>query len=534
MRGGLLASFALLALAPWTAAQTQTDSSATSLQRVRAIEIRAHDIFAPGDARGLIPKVANGLHITTRPSIVRRELLIRPGDQYDSARVAETERNLRALRVFRRVRVDSVRTDSGLVLRVTTQDAFSTRADARIKVSGGSRTWSVALDELNLFGTATRLGVRYRKTPDRSAVLTQFQRQRLFANRVGVTAFYDDRSDGRILYGSVDQPFFSLSSSSSWYASGEERDERVLRFFGGNPMARDTLSRRFWLGSAGVSFAPRAGPGGYLRWGVAAQVRRDDFAFERREDTLANSVTGAVGGYVQWRAARFLVSSGFEGFGRDEDVDLSTLFHLGVYLTPKGLGYREDGIVPNVTARTGLGWRGGFARLGVTALARITDAGVIDSGSVHVGSMVVLTPSPRQVAVLHASHGWQRNPVPGAEFDLGLDVGPRGFPTHAFTGDRAFFLTAEYRYTVTDNFLRSAGLGLAAFGDYGGAWYHGSPRRTGYALGVGFRFGLTLATDLEPVRVDLARIGGSGIDKGRWEIAIGKGFVFNTSGRLDR
>jgi hypothetical protein len=533
MRRRWLTSLALLAPVTPGVSQTQTDSSA-DLQRVRAVEIRAHDIFPPEEAKGLIARLSNGLHITTRPGIVRRELLIRPGDRYDSARVAETERNLRALRLFRRVRIDSVRTDSGLVVRVTTQDAFSTRADARLKVSGGSRTWSVAVDELNLFGTGTRLGVRYRKTPDRSAVLTQFQRQRLFDNRVGVTALYDDRSDGRMVYGALDQPFFSLSSRSSWYLSGEERDERVLRFYEGNATARDTLSRRYWLGGAGLSFAPSAGPGGYVRWGIAGQVRRDDYALERQEDTLAHTVTAAVGGYVQWRAARFLVSSGFEGFGREEDVDLSTLIHLGLYLTPKAFGYREDGIVPNFTARTGLGWRGGFARVGVTGQARITDAGVIDSGSVHLGSMVVLKPSRRQMAVLHASQGWQTNAAPGAEFDLGLDVGPRGFQAHAFTGDRAFFLTAEYRYTLTDNFLRSAGLGLAAFGDYGGAWYRGSPRRTGYAVGVGVRFGLTLATDLEPVRVDLARIGGSGIDKGRWEIAIGKGFVFNPTGRLDR
>ena len=43
---------------------------------------------------------------TSRPGAVtiRRELLFRPGEPYDSARVAESERNLRALGIFRRVR----------------------------------------------------------------------------------------------------------------------------------------------------------------------------------------------------------------------------------------------------------------------------------------------------------------------------------------------------------------------------------------------------------------------------------------------
>lgn len=486
----------------------------------------------------MIPKVANGLHITTRPWIVRRELLLRPGELYDSARVAETERNLRALRVFRRVRVDSVRSDSGLVLRVETQDAWTTRTDFAFGRSGGGErglTWSIGIQERNLFGTATALGVRYRDTPDRSAVLFSGQRQRLFANSVGVAAIYDDRSDGRLAWATVYRPFFSFSSTSSWYASGEERAERVLRFREGEADPFATLQRRFWLASVGVSLAPVASPGGFVRWGVAAQLRRDDYADQARVDTLGHSLSAAVGAYVRWQRARFLVSQGIEGFGRDEDIDLSTMVHLGVYLTPRAFGYDEDGIVPNLGARLGIGFRRGFVRLGGSALARITEAGRVDSGSVHLGGMAVVQPSRRHLALAYAGHGWQKNPMPGAEFDLGLIVGPRGFGQHEFTGDRAFFATAEYRYTVAENLLRSAGMGFAAFADYGGAWYAGSPRRTGYAVGIGLRFGVTIDTGLEPLRVDLARVGGSGLQRGRWELAIGKGFVFDSQSlRLDR
>jgi hypothetical protein len=512
-------------------AQTTPDSAAADPLRVRAVEILTHDVFPRSEAQGLIPRVANGLHITTRQWIVRRELLVRPGERYDSARVAETERNLRALRVFRRVRIDSVRTDSGLVLRVETRDAFSTRADFAFGRSGGGRrglTWSVGAQERNLFGTATSLGARYRQTPDRSAVLFLGQRPRLFRNSIGVAAIYDDRSDGRLSWLSVHRPFLSFSATSSWYLSGEERDERVLRFFEGAEDPGVALRRRFWLASGGVSFAPVARPSGFVRWGVSAQLRRDDYADETRVDTLGHSVSGAVGAYLQWQRARFVVGQGIEGFGREEDVDLSTLVHVGVHLTPAGFGYRESGIVPNATLRTGVGFRGGFARAAATALARITESGWVDSGSVHLAGMAVLQPRARHLAVLYAGHGWQENPMPGAEFDLGLVLGPRGFGRHAFTGDRAFFATAEYRYTITEELLRTVGLGLAAFADYGGAWYAGSPRRTGYAFGLGLRFGVTIDTGLEPLRVDLARIGGTGLERGRWELAIGKGFVFNS------
>jgi len=520
------------------AAQTSADSVPDSL-RIDEVRVVTHDIFTAEEAKGLIPKLANGLHWKTRPWVVRREVLLREGEAYDSARAAETERNLRALRVFRRVRVDSARAESGaLRLEVETQDAFTTRTDFAFRRSGGGRSgliWSVGMTERNLFGTATALGVRYRDTPDRTAVLFTGTRQRLFANRVGMAAIYDDRSDGRLAWLSVFQPFYSFSTTGSWYASGEERQERILRFREGGADPSSILQRRYWLTSAGVSFAPIASPKRYLRVSITGHLKRDDYADEIATDTLAHSMSGTVGAVVQWRRARFLVAQNVEGFGRDEDVDLSTVLQAGLNLTPRAFGYRDNGLVPSVQARTGIGFDRGFVRLAMAAHARISETGWVDSGSVHVGALAVVQPKRQHLAVLYAGQGWQRNPMPGGEFDLGLVVGPRGFGSHEFTGDRAFFASAEYRYTIAEEVFRSAGVGLAAFADYGGAWFAGSERRTGYSVGLGLRFGVTIDSGLEPLRVDLARVGGSGLDRGRWELAIGKGFVFDSQTlRLDR
>lgn len=529
MMRGLLPVLALGVLVDSAAGQDPTDSL-----RLKAVQVTTYDVFPPGQDRGFIAKVFNGLHITTRPGVVRREVLLRPGESFDSSKAAQTERNLRALRIFRRVTVDSIRSDSGLVLRVETQDAFTTRVEGTIDGSDQSTTWSVALNELNLLGTASRVGVRYRRTPDRDGVTTQFSRNRLIGGKVGVSALWDKVSDGRLLYGVVSQPFYSFSSPASWYLSGEERSQRVLRFFEGDTQNPDELQRQFWMTKVGSGWRLASSATGYLRAGFEGQLRRDDYADYARPDTVGRTVTGAVTGYLQWRAARFLVSSDFEGFGRQEDVDLSTFVHASLGFTPRAFGYDEDGVVPGVTLQSGLGWRGGFARINASALGRLVDGLAVDSGSVHVGATVVLKPRPRHMAVFHGARGWQKNPMPGAEFDLGQSLGIRGFRQHAFTGTNAFLLTTEYRYTVTNDFLNTAGLGLAAFADYGGAWYSGSRRRTGYSVGVGVRFGLTVASDLSPARFDLAYIDGDGLAKGAWRLAFGKGFVFNTNGRLDR
>jgi hemolysin activation/secretion protein len=136
--------------------------------------------------------------------------------------------------------------------------------------------------------------------------------------------------------------------------------------------------------------------------------------------------------------------------------------------------------------------------------------------------------------VLHAAAGWQQRAAPGAEFDLGLGIGPRAFRQHAFTGDRAFFTSAEYRWTATNDFLKLTAIGLAGFADYGGAWYHGEPRRTGWDAGIGLRFGPTRATDIQSSRVDLAYRARNDVQPGGWVLVVGKGFVFSMNGRLDR
>jgi hypothetical protein len=170
----------------------------------------------------------------------------------------------------------------------------------------------------------------------------------------------------------------------------------------------------------------------------------------------------------------------------------------------------------------------GFTYVDALANGLFSGAG-LDSGSVQLGGTVVLQPAPRHVAVLHVEGGWLKNPVPGEEFDLGLGSGPRAFGSHAFTGDRSFFGTAEYRYTIVDDLWGLLGLGVAGFVDHGGAWYSGSPRRVGWDAGVGLRLGASRSTDTPALRFDLARRFANDVEPAGWVLTVGKGFAFTGS-----
>lgn len=508
------------------------DPPPASPPRIARIVFLRENIFGRGEARDFASRLVNRLHATTRVATIRRELLFDVGEPLDSARLAESERNLRRLGVFREVMIDTATTAVGLVVRVHTADGWSTKPDFRFRSSGGQILYTVALEEENLLGTASQAGIRYRWTPDRSSVLLHLRRPRLVSGRVGIDLQYENRSDGRLFFGRVSQPFFALASPFSFRADIDQREERILRFYEGERQARDTLQRRYTLLGTGASWAINAGSGGYLRWGVLGQVRREDYVPEGAAGPIPATWTAAAGPYLQWRRARFVVARGFQGVGRREDIDLSTTILAGVWVAPRATGYQRDGIAPYFSGRTGGITRTGFGYLDLSGNMMLSEAGV-DSASVHAAVTWIFQPSPRQFAVVHGAVGAQYQPRPGQEFDLGLGLGPRAALQHAYTGDRAFFTSAEYRYSIADEVLRLTGLGVAAFVDYGGAWYQGSARRTGVHAGVGLRIASSRSPGVEAVRVDLARRLATGTDPGGWALVIGKGFPFQSNGRLD-
>ncbi len=497
---------------------------------IRAVQINRETIFDSTETGSWLARAANALHVRTNRAIVQRELLFREGEPYDSLRVFETTQNLRSMGIFRRVQVDTIPTDSGVIARVTTRDAWSTRGDLRLKSTGGQVDYQIAFIEDNFLGNATRVGLRYQRTPDRSLASIQLRQRRLIADRVNVEFWHEERSDGSRNVLIVGQPFYSVISRVGFEVRAENRSERIFRFREGLEVPTDTLYQRFWIGRAELAKAVMIRNGNYLRVGLSAQVRRDDYT-NIEEGPFENSVTGAAGGFVEWRRTDVLTITKFLGLGRDEEaVDLSTTIRVGALAALKATGYEHDGIGTSVTLRQGLRAPGGFAFLDVAANGLHSTAG-LDSGSVFVGTTLAVRPALNQMFIAHAQAGWVKAPRPGTEFDYGLSQGPRAFRAHAFTGDRAALVTAEYRYIPSRGIGNLANIGFAAFADYGGAWYAGSPSRLGASLGIGLRFGVSRAANLSPNRLDLAYRVKNDVNPGGWVLSVGKGLLFSTTPR---
>lgn len=515
---------------PLSASAAQITSARDTVTRqdvVRGIEIIRAPVFDSVEAQFLGYRLLNAIHAETRPYVIRRELLLSPGEPYDTARAHESERNLRALGIFREVRIDSVRTDSGLVARVQTVDAWTTSVGVGLSTSGSQYVLDVSLQELNLLGTRTAAVLAYRNDPDRSAVGLGFDTPRVLSGRVGVGASYVDRSDGRAAAVSLRAPFYNLSSRRGSTLQAQYLDGRVLRYEAGSPFPTDSMRRRFELFRADAAVALTASPRGFVRVGLAGQLRREDFVPEGTTAPIPRTLTGAAGPTLSLRVPRFIRMRNVESTDRVEDFDLGLSVQAGLLLAPRAWGYERSGIGGSLGLSQGRRLPGGFLRGWANAGALETRDGT-DSSSVNGALTTVLQAGPEHLVVAHVGGGLQYNPAFGTEFDMGLGYGLRAYPVHAFTGDRHYLMTAEYRWLLWPRLLDLVTGGLAAFVDHGGAWFDGSPRRTGTNAGLGLRLSSIRETG-GLWRLDLSwRARSAPLDAG-WVFSIGRGFVF---GRL--
>jgi hypothetical protein len=107
---GLVATTALVAIGP-TAAHAQATADSLDGLPIRHIEIIARNIYDPLPGGPLRPfyRLADAIHVRTRPSTIRNAMFLNPGEPWTDQRGKENERALRALGVLEPIRVEARR-----------------------------------------------------------------------------------------------------------------------------------------------------------------------------------------------------------------------------------------------------------------------------------------------------------------------------------------------------------------------------------------------------------------------------------------
>lgn len=491
---------------------------------IRAVEIRRLGIFDSVEAsRSWLFRLANKLHYGTRESVIRSELLFKPGMPVDSATLNETARNLRSLRLFRDVVIDTVRTDSGLVARVTASEGWTTSLGVDFQSTGDQSFFSTSFIEDDFLGMGSQVLARYGTYPDYHATEFEYTHPRLIGNRINVDVYHERQTSANLSFVVLDYPFRALASPFGISLTARTFDGRVLQYVAGRATVVDTLQNRTTKVLLQAATAVRANAGGYIRVGLIAQVLRNDYLAESSTAPFPQRVSIAVGPSLDVTRARFMIRTDYHNLQQTEDIDLSTSLSIGaLVVTSAG----EHGVAPFARLRMGKEIPNGFGVLEGNASGQFSSRG-LDSGSAVLGGTAIFRlGGQRQRLLLHVEGGMSHNVAPTDRFDLGQGFGPRAFGAHAFTGDRYRYATAEYRYTISPELEHLAGVGLAVFAGSGGAWYAGSTPRGGSDVGIGLRIGPTRNADLRTLGIDLTRRFANDVLGAGWVIVIGRGFNF--------
>jgi hypothetical protein len=496
---------------------------------IDTIIIRTHNVFTREQTEGNFAfRLMNAIHAITKETTVRAELLFGPGEPYDSVKAAESARNLRARELFVSVDIDTTRIDGRLAVIVDTRDAWTLKPKFSFTVAtDGTLTGQLGLSEINLFGTGNLAHFAYVKEAERHGPQLTADFRRLFGTELGAAGSVTFWSDGTDGFWRLGDPWTSSLDPRSIMYDGEASDRRVLQYRV-DDFGRDTTTydRNAFINRLTVANAQIKEPTRYLRFGAKAEVRQEQYVLRQDVAPAAeDSLYGEFGLFGEYSETRFQQVRYFNGFG-EEDINVSSRVKLTLNLAASGLGYRRTGIGPHVEAALGTRGANAFAVSTLKGSGLFTDAG-LDSGRVVLDVTVGLKPWPRHSTTLYVTAGAQENPPPGQEFNLGFETPPRSWEPFAFVGTRMVWGTVEHRWYKWEALFDLISVGLAAFVDYGGAWYPDQDPRFGGNVGIGLRMGGALSAAARTGRLDFGCRFGQGSDVGdRCVATLGAGFVF--------
>ena len=542
----LLISVVVLAVAPAGAQEPCADG------RVTRVFVDNRSIFDLDELSNApfqwAYRLANRLHYRTRPSFLRREILLAAGDCWDPFLADDSARLLRRLGFIARSDVYGVQQpDGNWHLIVDTQDEWTTVVEVGGEFDGGARIDKVQLREENFLGRGFVAGFLYREQDAQRRLGGQLGTPRLFNTRVdaGIRA-------GETRVGSFveEDLFYPFVGEVGRFAARQRylREDDYFTWSYGTPAAPAHLLLPMTRESFEATLAARVGrPGNLTVFGLG--VSRDQLRFRDLSETeqvfdnafgnpvpapaelaelLAPQLRYRSGTRINLllgqRNIRFAQAVGLDALRGIHDLELGSELAVTV---GRSLGASSSRDEPDdLYARFrlyGAGNPGPFVLIGNIAFeARQIFSGAddLDGWRDVLGEFDLLAywrppEAPRHTffARVAAAGGW--NVDHPFQLTLGGVAGVRGFNDEDFPGARRLVLSVEDRFYLGWPFPELFDLGGTVFADIGQIWSDelGLGVDSGWrgTVGAGLRFGFPAGTR-GVVRIDAGVPFGGGSD----------------------
>lgn len=508
-------------------------SQGARIGNIDIVTVNVFDLSDPADNKGLF-RLANRLHILTKPEVVRQQLLFATGEPLSVAAINETERLLRANTYLVDAQITPQRYADGTVdLQVRTQDVWTLNPGVNLSRSGGKNTYSFYVQESNLLGYGKDVAFDYESEVDRSTVSVRYSDPHLLGSWNKLLVAHADNSDGLRSELSLWRPFYSLQSKWSaatsllkWervdkrYDRGEVVDQyrREIRsgnaFFGRSGGVNNGRIGRWSVGIsyAENSFEPDPGFPSSLALPESMKLIYPFVGFEWLEDRFEESVNetqiGRTEDLYRGRYLQAVLGWSAEAWGADRNAVLLGLFGGSTWQSQDrrqtvlwgagGSGRLQRGRWVDVSFSTDL-----------QAYWRISERQQI-FGSLH-GTVTKDMDGDRQLLLGGDFAGLTRSSLhnPAAEMPLVFnEESLRGYPLRYQDGSAMALMTLEHRLFTDYYWFRLFRVGTAAFFDVGRTWGRGTAggESLGWLKDVGFglRLGSTRSAFGNVIHIDVA------------------------------
>jgi outer membrane protein assembly factor BamA len=530
---------------------------------IGTITVKVIDVFGEKDAGGFY-RAANNLKINTREVVIRRELVIKEGDDFSELAVRESERNLRTL-PFLRTAFITTREKNGIVdVLVEVQDAWTFLPQLNFSTGSGATNRSFVITDSNIGGFGKRLELGYADEDGRSRTQGIVEDLRFFGTRNRLFGAYLDREDGEIARFEFGRPFRTLLDESSWgvtisdentigrlFRNGDERyifrqkhQDLELRYTFATGKPTETL----WRYTVGYDYMDgnfsQANQRDYDDLNLNPAVVSNDPSLLPENRRFSGPMVG-----VQMVEGDFIARNYIDRFDRVVDYNLGNEGALSVTFASEVLGSLNDAFI--FSGQRSRGWRIGedaFARGEIGLASRLGDNGLENSlyrtevkayqvlGPKYLGKRFIGKHTLAANFVLEYGEDLDRD----RELLVGADNSLRGYEAKTFTGNKRWSLNLEDRIHLYEDLLKLVSVGLAGFVDVGGA----TSEPLGHLftndmfgdVGFGLRLAFPRSTGGRVLRLDVAfpfRDGPDGSDAYKVRVLVAGGQLFSSKLRSE-
>jgi hypothetical protein len=503
----------VLHLLLWSALTAAGGTDAAAPVRIGQIRIESNDVFTAEEAaKGWFYRAANAIHLETRIGFLRKQLLFHEGEVLDIAKLAETERNLRALPFIKSASIVASMPHDGVSdVLVVTQDAWTTQPGGSFGSKGGKTTYSVEFQETDLLGWGKSIALSYDKGSERTVRSILFQDPYLFAPFWAGKLQYADNSDGRQRALEVFRPFYSFQAPWSADLLLEHLIEEEKLYQDGETYSTFRHQHRDRLYSYGRAID--ASERHATRWTVGFEDVHDEFLPvpgkaspvipERREFNYLYATYESLGN-------AFATLNYINRDSRYEDFNLAPRIFLKAAYSPTWLGAPGNSSFFETTLSGGYSFGDdAFAQAEVDAQSRFESGPRNTIVSAFVGyARRFRDAAPLQTFVsrLQYDQAWKLDK--DIQFVADGLTGLRGYRLHSWTGEKRVLLNLEQRFFSEREYLQLISPGAVVFLDAGGAVPHETSLWSASQIhadaGIGLRFAIARAGVNNILRIDLA------------------------------